>query len=90
MEKRLNAQALRVSILILASLYISTSVVVRDGPPPSTRMIAKLVKQKRKTSDDALKIEGNRRGRVTVTKVLNFLEPSVIAACSQVPSNLCQ
>jgi hypothetical protein len=50
---------------------------VKRGPPPKTRRITKLVKQKRKISVEALKIAGIKRGRVIVLKLFPLLAPKV-------------
>ena len=60
---------------MLFVLYISTSRVVYCGPPPSTSIMEKLVKQNRKISSAADSTVGMIRGRVIVRNVCTLDEP---------------
>ena len=70
-----RADAFALSITMLFVLYISTSRVVYCGPPPSTSIMEKLVKQNRKISSAADSTVGMIRGRVIVRNVCTLDEP---------------
>ncbi len=88
--RKLKAAAYDVVSKERDALYISTSRVEKRGPPPSTRITAKLEKQKRKTRMAELIIEGRSLGKVTLLKTVAGEAPSVRAASSSRLSMLSQ